>query len=237
MMTHLLVLQNADNAPLALLGDVLIRAGASLDVRVLESGEPLPGGHTSYDALIVLGGHQDAFDDLATPFLADEMALIQAFHQHDKPVMGICLGAQLLARALGGQVFRNPAGIEWGFTPFSLTGEGQRDPLLVGDGMPPIMQCHIDTYTLPPGAVRLASNDHTPEQAFRVGRASYGFQCHFEVTRPVIADWEPEVVPVRGWHAATVAAEMDAQFAQHFDAASTFAERVTLRWLSLVQKL
>jgi GMP synthase (glutamine-hydrolysing) len=233
-MTRVLVLQNADNAPLALVGAVLAREGVHTQVLLMESGAAvLPADDAGFDALIVLGGHQDAFDDVANPFIVDEMALIRRFHAADKPILAICLGAQLLTRALGGQVFRNPAGIEWGFMPFTLTEHAQDDALLGDGGMPPIMQCHIDTYTLPPGAVRLVTGAHTLEQGFRIGRASYGFQSHFEVTREVIAEWEPEVVPVRGWDAAETAADIDAQFARHFAAAAHFAEQTTRRWLSL----
>ena len=233
-MARLLVLQNADNAPLALVGDALAACSVETDIRLLESGQAvLPSDSSGYDGLVVLGGHQDAFDDVASPFLSAEMALIRSFHGLDKPVMGICLGAQLVARAFGGQVFRNPAGLEWGFTPFALTEAGKADPLLADGGLPPIMQCHIDTYTLPDGAVRLASNTHTLEQAYRLGRACYGFQFHFEVTRPIVTEWEAEMAPRYDWNVDDAARHMDEAFERHFDQAAAFALRVTQRWLAL----
>jgi GMP synthase (glutamine-hydrolysing) len=107
----------------------------------------------------------------------------------DRPVLGICLGSQLLARAFGAE---NRLGIapEFGWVDVSLTEAGRRDPVMsVLPAEFPIFQWHSDTFTLPQGAVQLARNDSAEVQAFRVGRATYGTQFHFEASRAVVTDW------------------------------------------------
>jgi GMP synthase-like glutamine amidotransferase len=108
-------------------------------------------------------------------------------------VLGVCLGAQQLAAALGAEVVTGPAP-EIGTRSVTLTDDGARDPVL-GPGGPelPAVHWHGDTFGIPPGAVRLASSDRYQNQAFRHGRCVYGLQFHVEVDRALAAQWAPEL--------------------------------------------
>lgn len=169
-------------------GVALHEAAALIDLYKPWSGEPLPDT-VHADALVVFGGEQSALDDHTHPYLPDLARLISAYTAMDRPVLGICLGSQLMARAFGGE---NHLGIaqEFGWCEVELTDAGHADPVLgVLPARFPIAQWHSDTFTLPPGAVHLAQSPIAANQAFRVGRASYATQFHFEASRAVMADW------------------------------------------------
>lgn len=156
------------------------------------------------DALVVFGGEQAATDDHTHPYLPALADLMAAYTAADKPVLGICLGSQILARAYGAENHLGTAP-EFGWVDISLTKAGRTDPVL--SAVPetfPIFQWHSDTFTLPQGAVHLAHSATARHQAFRIGRATYGTQFHFEASRPVVADWLrrfPQVVDsmAPGW--------------------------------------
>lgn len=177
---------------------------------------PDPGDH---DALVVFGGEQSALDDARHPYLPRLAALMRQTSDSGRAVLGICLGAQVLARAFGAEN-RLGAAREFGWTKVRLTDEGRADPVLgvaadgtgtsgatgTADGFA-IFQWHSDTFSLPPGAVHLAASATAAQQAFRIGRATYGTQFHFEASRAVVADWSrsfPDLVEVLhpGWRAA-----------------------------------
>ena len=169
-------------------GVALDEAAALIDIYRPWSGQPLPET-VHADGLVVFGGEQSALDDHTHPYLPELAKLMSAYTAMDRPVLGICLGSQLMARAFGGE---NHLGIarEFGWCEVDLTEEGRRDPVF--SALParfPIAEWHSDTFTLPEGAVRLATNSVAPNQAFRVGRASYATQFHFEASRAVMQDW------------------------------------------------
>jgi GMP synthase (glutamine-hydrolysing) len=142
-----------------------------------------------YDGLVILGGPMGVYEADRYPHLADEIAVIKTAIEQDKPVVGICLGSQLLAAALGSEV--RPAGVkEIGWYDVMLNDEGRSDPVLGKfKTQEKVFQWHGDTYTLPTGAVRLASSALCPEQAFRYGAKTYGLQFHLEVDEPMIERW------------------------------------------------
>jgi GMP synthase (glutamine-hydrolysing) len=145
-------------------------------------------------AAVVLGGSMNADQDARFPFLTAEKHWIQAVAQAGRPLLGICLGGQLLARALGAPVHRHRRG-EIGWTPLRLTEAGQADPVLAPmaedarQGRVPQFQWHEDSFDWPPGALPLAGTEVCPQQAYRVARGVYGVQFHPEVTRETILDW------------------------------------------------
>ncbi len=188
-------------------GVALHEAGALVDVYRPFADGALPLDPQRHDALIVFGGEQSALDDRLHPYLPALARTMRAFGDENRAVLGLCLGSQVLARAWGAQ---NLLGVapEFGWQPLRLTPEGQTDPVL--RAVPPAFpgfQWHSDTFTLPPGAVQLATGAGAAQQAFRVGRASYGTQFHFEANRAVVADWTrtfPDLVEQMspGWQAA-----------------------------------
>lgn len=177
-------------------GVALHEAGAIVQVFRPWADQRLPEVE-GFDALVSFGGEQSALDDALHPYLPRLAAAMRDFTEAGKAVLGICLGAQVLARAFGA---RNELGgaTEFGWQEVRLTAAGRADPVLsAAPAAFPVFQWHSDTFTLPPGAVHLAENDDAPMQAFMLGRATYGMQFHFEMSRPVVADlaWRfPELV-------------------------------------------
>jgi GMP synthase-like glutamine amidotransferase len=175
-----LILQHEDPTPPGHVTDWL----ASHDARVetfridLEDREVDP---TDYDLIVSLGSEFAAFDD-SKPFVPREARLMSAAIEHEVPVLGLCFGGQMLARVLGGEVFRGPES-EIGWLPVR-----SKDPDLVPAG--PWFQWHFDSFTVPPGATSIADSDVGP-QAFVAGR-SLGLQFHPEVTTEIMDEWVRE---------------------------------------------
>jgi GMP synthase (glutamine-hydrolysing) len=139
------------------------------------------------EAVVVLGGGMSAYETARLPFLRQEIELLRRCVERDRPVLGICLGSQLLAMALGAEVARAPCK-EIGFYRVRLTPQAQEDRLFAktpGDFV--AFHWHGDAFTLPAGAVPLASSTLTPLQAYRFGRAAWGVQFHLEVDEEVLA--------------------------------------------------
>ena len=201
---RVLVVENDKVSLLGQVGVALEEAGAALDICRPHAGDPIPADETGHDAIVVMGGPQNAVDDERHAYLPALAALMRRFGEADKSVLGVCLGSQLLARAYGAENLIGTAP-EFGWCSVALTAEGAADPVLsAAAGAFPIFQWHSDTFTLPDGAVRLAANAAAENQAFRIGRASYGTQFHFEANRQVVAEWAaifPDVIEANapGW--------------------------------------
>lgn len=187
---HVLVIVNAVDAPAGRIAERIAARGWRADA-VLPHGPgaaALPPDASAHDALVVLGGAQDAWDDAGFPAFADELRLLRAFDAAGKPVLGICLGAQLMARAWGAAVRRMANGaFERGLGPMRRVAP---EPLLDAAGAAPLLASwHRDTFDLPQGATLFLSSDACAHQGFRVGNASWGFQCHIEATPAILGRW------------------------------------------------
>ncbi len=186
------VVENTEVSELGQVGVALAEAGAAIEIFRPWTGGPLPSAPEAFDGLVVLGGEQNALDDHAHPYLPDLAALMRRFGDAGKAVLGICLGSQLLARGYGGENLLGETP-EFGWQAIALTEAGRADPVLAAATESfRIFQWHSDTFTLPPDAVHLAGNEAAAHQAFRIGRAAYGTQFHFEANRAVVQKWRDE---------------------------------------------
>ncbi len=169
---------------------VLEGRGFAVECVDLFAGSPLP---ETADAagLIFMGGPMCANDDL--PFLERELGLIRSAAARRQPSFGICLGAQLIAKALGGRVYRSAAP-ETGWHDIRLQDACRSDPVFSRlDSVESVFQLHEDTFALPPDATLLAGSEICANQAFRRGESVYGVQFHPEVTPAMIEDWGREL--------------------------------------------
>lgn len=197
----------------------------------LQRGAPMPARIDGIRALAALGGPMSVNDDL--PMLRQAEALIRDALAHDVPVLGHCLGGQLLASALGGQVRRHHAPeIGWHEIQFEDADAAVR---WFGSAEPAhVFQWHYDTFEIPAGARRLAGNAHCANQAFTVGR-SVGMQFHIEIDASTLALWSehgaPERVALDGVPSVQSLAQQDALTARHLVRSQAMAVHLYTRWL------
>jgi GMP synthase (glutamine-hydrolysing) len=186
-------------------------------------GDPLElNGH---NGVIIMGGPMSATDPL--PGLADELKLIDRALQAEMPLLGVCLGSQLIAKALGARVYRNGRH-EIGWGPVHFTAAAQFDPLFSGFASPTtLFHWHGETFDLPAGAEWLASSEVCRHQAYRFGRRVYGLQFHPEVTAEMIVDWCAQPV-----NCGDVAG-LDAPIDPHVVDLGPTAQTILDRWLAL----
>jgi GMP synthase (glutamine-hydrolysing) len=191
MAPRVLVVQHEDDCPPAWVGDWLAEAGCALDVRRPYAGDPLPGDLQDYDALLVLGGAMGANDDDAHPWLAPTKQLVREAAARAVPTLGICLGHQLLAVALGGEAGPNPRGQQLGLLPVGWTDDAGRDDLtrgLVGTGYGVHWNDDV-VLRAPEGTVVLARTPQGEVQVARFAPRAWGVQLHPEVDDRILASW------------------------------------------------
>jgi GMP synthase-like glutamine amidotransferase len=231
---RVLVVHNYPATGLGQVGTALAEAGAELDQRMAHDGEALPRTSDGYDAALLLGGGQNALADEAYPYFPALLDLARDFTARDKAVLGICLGSQLLARAFGGEN-RIGGAREFGWCPVSLTGEGAVDPVL--GGVAPefrIFQWHDDTFTLPPGAAHLASSGVANSQAFRLGRATYGVQFHFEADRKLVHEWNTAFAGTIAERQPDWPGRYESEAARHGPGADAAGLAIARAWVGLI---
>lgn len=192
-------------------------------------GDALPDLGADVAGVVVFGGRQSAADEESYPYLTAEMAWIKTVMAADVPLLGICLGAQMIIKVLGGQVGPLNGNLhEFGYYPVSPTPEGQ-DFL---PGTLHVTEAHYHTFTLPEGVTLLASGDSYANQAFRYGNKVFGVQFHPECTAEIFRRWQQSEAAVYGQPGAQSREEQDQLMALH-DAAqgvwfNRFLERLFL---------
>lgn len=187
-----LVLQHLAFEDLGVLEPLLVERGYA--IRMLGPADALPASAEADDddLLVVLGGPIGVYEDEAYPFLRAEKLLVRQWIAEDRPVLGICLGAQLIAEALGATVA--PTGRkEIGFAPLQLTPAGRASVLAplarTAETGVPVLHWHGDQFGIPLGAERLAETPGFPNQAFAAGNRILGLQFHLEADHRRIEEW------------------------------------------------
>ncbi|MDN5844603.1 MAG: glutamine amidotransferase [Alcaligenaceae bacterium] len=182
-----LVVRHVAFEDLGILAPALVQWG--YEIRYLEAGVHLidVGGLLAADLVVILGGPIGVYETERYPFLLSEQQAIAARLQQDKPTLGICLGAQLMAQALGAEVV-STGQAEIGYAPLELTRQG-RNSVLQGIGAVPVLHWHGDQFAIPEGAIRLAATSGFPNQAFSLGPRILGLQFHLEADYTQIERW------------------------------------------------
>jgi GMP synthase-like glutamine amidotransferase len=186
-MPRCLVVQHVPPEGPYAVGSALRSAGVDLEICRTFAGDRVPTQLDGWDGLVVMGGPMSAASDDGFPTRRREVDLLASAITAGTPTLGVCLGAQLLAVAAGADVYPGPVGPEIGWGTVALSAEAQSDHLL--GGLPAtlsVLHWHGDTFDLPPGSVRLATNSTYANQAFRLGDRAWGIQFHAEVDRSAV---------------------------------------------------
>jgi GMP synthase (glutamine-hydrolysing) len=189
MEKNILVIKQVEQEGPGLIENIFSVNGWDLRTVELSQGEKLPSDFDETGALVVLGGPMNVYEEKQYPFLKGEESLIRKALIEEVPMLGICLGAQLLAKTCGARVKKAPKE-EIGWYKVQKTEEGKKDALFnAGPDRIQVFQWHEDTFDIPEGAVLLAEGKDCKNQAFRVGQNAYGLQFHIEVTEDMIHNW------------------------------------------------
>jgi GMP synthase (glutamine-hydrolysing) len=231
--TDVLVLQHAQPEGPAAIGEALARRGIALRTVRIDQGAPVPDSPRGAAGLVVMGGPMGVYEEDRFPHLPGEIRLIRRALEEELPILGVCLGSQLLAAALGARVY--PSGRkEIGWHEVRLRGEARSDPLFGGveERFTPF-HWHGDIFDLPRGAAALASSRMTELQAFRSGSQAYGLLFHLEVggpsVREMVAAFEVELAA-----AGLPSGPILEGLAIHAASVDRIGRRVFDRWADLV---
>ncbi len=185
----ILVIRHEACTSLGLLGHVAQEQACQVEYLDPFLGMSLTTPIAAYSHVVILGGGVSAYEDDRYSFLRDEFRLVEEAIAHQIPIVGICLGSQILAKVLGANVYRGEAGREAGWCEVSLTEAASTDPVM--HQFPAqfrVFQSHQDTFDIPATAVRLAESDKYPNQAFRYGDRVWALQFHLEFDQNVLLD-------------------------------------------------
>ena len=229
---NFLILQHLEIEPAALIGSPIADAGHTTETVRIDRGEAVPSQLDGYNGLIVMGGSMSA-NDTHLPYIVDELTLLGKAVEADFPVLGFCLGAQLLARAAGAEVVASPIR-ELGWSPLQRTRNSAADPLFrnLNDDLM-VFQWHGETFTLPEKTTLLATHPAVPYQAFRIGSSQYGLQFHIEVDAKIIDAWVEAGESERTELGADGITAIQSAVPDHLPAAQVFCRAMVVAWLQL----
>ena len=232
-------------APSGVIGETILDRGGFYDTvmpserfasRTPQAYPGLPDSPGDYDGLVILGGPMSANDEADHPWLGALGALARAFDAGGKGVLGVCLGAQIMARAYGARIWHMGA-LEAGYVELQVTQQGEDDRLFAGLGSRlTVFQHHYEAFELPPGGVNLATGGLCEVQAFRLGRAAYGLQFHLEVSVDIVREWMRRFGESEFKDEPRLLTELDAGFQTHMPAQRRLASEIFGRWVDLARQ-
>jgi len=230
---NFLLLQHLEIEPAALIGEAIAGAGHSLQVVLMERGDAVPPTLAGYDGMIVMGGPASA-NDSHLSYIRDEIALLKQAVAADFPVLGVCLGAQLLARAADAEIVTSPVR-ELGWYPLQRTWDSADDPIFraLDERGLMVFQWHGETFTLPDAATLVATHPDVPHQAFRIGSSQYGLQFHIEVDDVIIEAWVEAGESERSELGDAGIAAIRSQSPDYLPAAHAFCRVMVSAWIKL----
>ena len=187
---EVLILQHVPSEGAGTVLDFLEKKKIPFQIIKLYENDPLPKDLSAIRAVLIMGGPMNVYEEDKYPFLKKEGIFIKQLISQNISCLGVCLGSQLIAKALGGKVYKAERP-EIGWDRIELSREAKRDPLfsLVSSPSLRVLQWHEDTFDLPEKAEHLASSKGVPNQAYRYGDKVYGFQFHVEVNEAMLKDW------------------------------------------------
>ncbi len=244
-MARVLVLQHVESEGLGIINKAVKQRGIQTDFISIFKNDRIPRSLEGYNGLIILGGPMGVYEEDIYPFIKDEITLIKSAIKDDTPILGICLGAQMLAKAAGADVYKGgkhvPAGIkqgkEIGWYKIKLSDEGKRDGLFIGlPGEFTVFQWHGDTFGIPENSKCLASSELFSNQIIKVGKNAYGLQFHLEVTEDMIKNW----IDVNDRELASVKSYINPKHiiketANHIETVHRYGEVIFSRFFNLVK--
>ncbi len=233
-MSGVLVLQHAEAEGLGTFAQVLRARGIKSRTVRMFAEDAIPRTLEGTQGLIVMGGPMGVYEQEAFPFLRDELALIEDALKHAQPVLGVCLGSQVLAAALGSRVYKGKKK-EIGWHPVTLSDGSRRDS--VWQGCQPVFVAfhwHGDVFDLPRGAVHLASSKLTPTQAFLHSSNAYGILFHIETTSELV-EGMINAFPDELAEGGASPQDVLVGAACHLPGLRLLAERVFSRWCDLLE--
>jgi GMP synthase-like glutamine amidotransferase len=241
-MSRFLIVVPEVTAPPALIGEALLEAGHSYDavypIDRFASRSPLsypglPSAPGDYAGLILMGGPMSANDTADHAFLVELMALVRGFEAAKRPVLGVCLGAQVIAKAHGGEVFRLGK-LEAGYVGMHTTPEAASDPVFAGvAGGFTAFHTHYEGVRNVPASTVLATGGINAVQAYRVGGATYGVQFHPEVTLDIARDWVRKFGAVFCKDEPRLITDLDRDFDAHYAESSRLCRKLVQSWSKL----
>jgi GMP synthase-like glutamine amidotransferase len=209
---HVLIIKNVFSEGPGTIADYLNSEKISYSICEMSTGDAVPD-LDSFTHLLIMGGPMAVYEMQQYPYLVNEAVFIDRSIKANKHVLGVCLGAQMVAHVLGAKVYPGQQK-EIGWYEVALSPDGMSDPLMSALALPDrnaaqVFQWHGDTFDLPRGAVRLASSELFPNQAFRYTDRVYALQYHIEVTPAIVRDW---LAREQGVDVASITAESERIF-------------------------